>query len=262
MKNLVLITDFGPDSEYVGIMKGVAESIVPGLRIIDGCHSIQPQNIAHGALVIEALFAYWPEDTVFLAVVDPGVGSDRSILVAEVQGRILIAPDNGLLTRLLANVAGAEVRKLENSLWQLPQVSATFHGRDIMMPAAARLALGADISDAGQLTNALHPAPWQEPSVEEGKIRGRFLYADPFGNLVTNIPNSLVEGTFPKGRVQFSFADECIDGVQNHYSESTSGTFIAVENSLQRVEVSIVDGNAASKLRAWQELEVVAASSR
>src|SRR5208283_4756892 len=144
MPIITLTTDFGTGSPYVATMKGVILSINPAVTIIDISHAIGAQDITRGALVLEDTTPWFPDDTIHVAVVDPGVGTARSLLYARIGAQQYIAPDNGLLGRLMARTAPSMVLRLTEQEHWLPKVSHTFHGRDIMAPVAARLSLGLD----------------------------------------------------------------------------------------------------------------------
>ena len=144
MSLITLMTDFGAGSPYVAAMKGVILSINPSVTLVDLTHAIPPQDVREGALVLEDVAPYFPPGTIHVAVVDPGVGTDRAILYAEIGSQRYVAPDNGLLSRLSRNTPPSRIVRLTNPDYWLRPVSATFHGRDIMAPVAARLSLGLD----------------------------------------------------------------------------------------------------------------------
>ena len=144
MPIITLTTDFGTGSPYVAAMKGVILSINPAATIVDISHAVPAQDIARGALVLEDTTPWFPADTIHVAVVDPGVGTERAILYARIGPQQYIAPDNGLLSRLMARTPPSLVLRLTEREYWLPEVSHTFHGRDIMAPVAARLSLGLD----------------------------------------------------------------------------------------------------------------------
>jgi len=180
---IALMTDFGLQDPYVGIMKAVILQRVEA-RLIDLTHDIPAGDIARGAFVLWQASRYFPENTVFLAVVDPGVGTHRLPAIAEIDGRRFIAPDNGLLSYVLTENARAWA--LANPVFQLPNPSATFHGRDIFAPAAAYAAKGVPGRAFGPLIPELQRLPTPPCDFADGEVRAQILHADRFGNLITS----------------------------------------------------------------------------
>ena len=149
MALITLLTDFGLDDEYVGVMKGVIAGIHKDARIVDITHQIGPQDVVHGAFILAASFSFFPRGSIHVAVVDPGVGSTRRILAVETGGHRFLAPDNGLMERVLIGQANATIVSVENERYFLKPVSATFHGRDIFAPVSAHLAKGLPLHQLG-----------------------------------------------------------------------------------------------------------------
>ena len=175
-------------------MKGVILSWNPHATIIDVTHGIPPQDISAGAWTLAEVADSFPAGSIHVAVVDPGVGSERAIVYAEIAGRHYIAPDNGLLGRLAVRTPPSRILTLtERRFWQ-ERVSATFHGRDIMAPVAARLSLGLDASQLGTPRQGLVELPEPEVRILPNKIEGRVRSIDSFGNLVTDITSEMLEG--------------------------------------------------------------------
>ncbi|MCZ6520149.1 MAG: SAM-dependent chlorinase/fluorinase [Bacteroidetes bacterium] len=196
---LVLMTDFGMTDRFVASMKGVALGVDENLRIFDLTHNITPYNVLEGSQVLAGTIPYWPDQTVFVAVVDPGVGTDRkSVAIKTKTGHYVVAPDNGLLTLPIDQLGITEVREID------PEVnrrkgsadSYTFDGRDLYIFTGARLASGKiKFPQVGpKLAEPLIEIPIQKPTITKNSIRGQILKAErPFGNLVTNIPCALIE---------------------------------------------------------------------
>jgi S-adenosyl-L-methionine hydrolase (adenosine-forming) len=183
---IVILTDFGNSDPYVGIMKGVIESIAPGTATIDLTHEIPPGDIHRGAFVLWQSAPYFPAETIFLAVVDPGVGTHRHPLILNTGRNIFVAPDNGLLSFVWGSAPQAW--ELSNPDLALPNPRRTFHGRDIFAPAAAHAARGVPGSDIGNPITKLVRIP--NPKLEntsQGELAGQILHADQFGNLVTSL---------------------------------------------------------------------------
>ena len=207
MDTIVLITDFGNGSPYVAEMKGAILSVNPQVRIVDGTHVVPPQDVAFGAMVVRQLATVFPPATVFVCVVDPGVGTPRNLLLANCQGRSFIAPDNGLLSFIVDDAV--EVAVLDKPEFWNRSVSATFHGRDIMGPAAAHLTLGVPHGEMASLAHQdIVRLRWPVPQWDDNSVHGEVVFIDSFGNLISNIPAAdVVEG---QGIVEFQGgADSC-----------------------------------------------------
>ncbi len=245
---ITLLTDFGRDSPYVAAMKGVILSINPQATLVDLTHSIGPQNVRQGALVLEELARWFPPQTIHVAVVDPGVGSDRKIIYAQIGDQRFLAPDNGLLSRLAQRVPPSTIRTVTEAEFWLPAVSATFHGRDIFAPVAARLSLGLSPERLGPEQAKLITLDWPEVRVAEGKLEGRIESIDSFGNLISNIPAEKLEGV-PRGETVTIECDEHqTQGIFSTYSDQPEMTLIALVGSSGKLELAIVGDSAAIML--------------
>ena len=188
MAIITLITDFGTCDHYVAVMKGVILGIAPDVRIVDVTHEIEPHNVLQGAFVLQQTWSWYPPGTIHVVVVDPGVGSDRRIVLTQLGGHYVIAPDNGLMTLVARDQPDHVAFVLDNDKYFLSSVSTTFHGRDIMAPVAAHLARGVAPAEFGARADRLHLLPAVEPiPLPAGGYEGRVIYVDRFGNLVTNI---------------------------------------------------------------------------
>lgn len=232
LRTLALLTDFGLSDPWVGVMKGVIAGIAPDARVIDLTHGVPSQDIRVGALHLDASWRYFPEGTVFLCVVDPGVGSSRRPVVVRAADRLFVGPDNGLFGLL----PDAEARLL-SAPWGLPNPSRTFHGRDLFAPAAARLCAGARFEDAGPLLGAPQPIDLPRPDGPHGQV----LLVDRFGNLITNLPGR------DDGVVRI--AGQAAP-VARTYASVEPGALVAVTGSTGHLEVSVRDGSAAERLGA------------
>jgi S-adenosylmethionine hydrolase len=185
---ITLLTDFGVADYYVGAMKGVMLGICPEAQLVDITHEIAPFQIGHGASVLEQAWKCFPAGTVHVAVVDPGVGSERRPIVAEAGGHLFVAPDNGLLTRVFRAVENPVVREISAKQFFREPVSRTFHGRDIFAPVAAHLAAGVSADKMGRETKSFSVLATPEASqVSEDTWQAEVLWADRFGNVVTNL---------------------------------------------------------------------------
>ncbi len=187
MPIVTLLTDFGLEDEYVGVMKGVILSIAPQVRLVDLTHSVPPQDVRRAALILMNAAPYFPPDTVHLAVVDPGVGTERRPIAVRTGRGTFVGPDNGLFSFVLAEMETWTAVELREPAYRLPLVSTTFHGRDIFAPAAAHLASGVPVEALGPVVNNLATLPLPRLEIGESSLEGEILYADRFGNLVTSI---------------------------------------------------------------------------
>ena len=248
MPIITLTTDFGAGSPYVATMKGVILTINPAATIVDISHAVPAQDIDRGALVLEDTTPWFPADTIHVAVVDPGVGTQRSILYARIGPQQYIAPDNGLLGRLMARTRPSLVLRLTEKEYWLAEVSHTFHGRDIMAPVAARLSLGLDPRRLGPAAGQLDRLDMPLPQVVEEKIRGEVVAIDSFGNLITNISYDLLAGRPTDNRACIVCGIYETFGIYHTYGEQAPGMLVALIGSAGRLELAIVHDNAAARL--------------
>jgi S-adenosylmethionine hydrolase len=248
---ITLTTDFGTGSPYVAAIKGVILSINPLATIVDITHDIPPQDVRRGAVVLDDVAERFPDGTVHVVVVDPGVGTERALLFAQIGTQRYIAPDNGLLSRLARRTEPAQLIRLENDRYWLANVSATFHGRDIMAPAAAHLSRGLPPEELGPPAESLGHLDWPEVRVAAGRIEGSVLQIDSFGNLLTNIAADSLAGRPTDERTHVTIGGHETWGVFRTYGDQPQGTFIAlVAASSNCMELAVVGGNAATMLRA------------
>lgn len=187
MATVALLTDFGTQDSYVGVMKGVMRGICPDADFIDITHAVARQNVRDGSLTLLKSYRYFPEDTIFLVVVDPGVGTTRRPVAVRAGSFRFVAPDNGVLSYVLAELESPLVVELNKPRYRLPRVSQTFHGRDIFAPAAAHLAAGVAVETIGQPISDWHRLPLPLVELEGTQIRGEIVQIDVFGNAATSI---------------------------------------------------------------------------
>jgi S-adenosylmethionine hydrolase len=263
---ITLTTDFGTGDAYAASMKGVILSLNPKAVIIDISHAIEPQNVLQAAFILSTACPYFPEGTIHLAVVDPGVGSRRKAIILKTPTALFVAPDNGILSYIIDEhsrtpgkparhmPAIAEPRKLPPALeavaitnqeyWHHP-VSSTCHGRDIFAPVATHLSLGVPLHNFGEALNQVHvfniPRPYKNA---HGDLVGRVLHIDNFGNLITNIRNS----DLPAKKVSIAIGKEHIHDISRFYA-GTKG-LAAIMGSSGYVEISLTNGSAAEFLKA------------
>ncbi len=248
MSVITLLTDFGSGSPYVAAMKGVILSIHPAATIVDLCHDIPPQDIRRAALLLDEVADWFPPETIHVAVVDPGVGTSRAIVYARIGRQQFVAPDNGLLSRLAARTPPTKLIRLEDPAYWLPHVSTTFHGRDIMAPVAARLALGLDPDRLGPPLERLTALDWPEPRPSPSRIDGVVIEIDSFGNLITNITADLLAGRPTDRRVCVVCNIYETWGIYQAYAEQPRGMLVALIGSGNRLELALVGDNAARRL--------------
>ncbi len=275
---VAIITDFGYRDHYVGAMKGVIASIAPRANVIDITHGVVAQCIVAGAIALRESWRYFPPRTVFLAVVDPGVGTARAPIAIETRaGARFVGPDNGLLW-LAAKEAGIKrVVKLTSPRYRLTNVSATFHGRDIFAPAAAYLWRGTPISALGPALRSTSPETPPETSIvalelprpteSARELRGEVVYVDGFGNLVSNIDRRTAEqfGTrFRHKSLSVRIKGGAAMGILDTYGDAPEGASLATFGSFNLLEIAIRNGNAAAKFAAGpgSPVSVVAVADR
>lgn len=244
---VTLTTDFGEASPYVAAMKGVLLSINPAVRILDLSHRIPPQDIRHAAFFLAAALPEFPPCAIHVVVVDPGVGSERALLYVELDGCRLLAPDNGCWTELARRAsAPPRVIRLANARYWRPTISATFHGRDILAPSAGHLSLGVDPSALGPEVVEWVRLDLPGMSVQPNGWSGEVVFVDSFGNLLTNLPGKLLVET----SARLFVGDEEVTRRVRTYAEAEPGAIVALQSSTEMVEIAVVQGNAAARLRA------------
>ncbi len=254
MSIITLLTDFGTRDEYVGVMKAVMLSTTPSVAVVDITHEVPPQDVARAAYLLEGYHRYFPPGTVHVVVVDPGVGGSRSILAVGTEKYTYLVPDNGVLERIIDDLAPQAVVRVENHTLFRAEVSRTFHGRDIFAPVAAHLAAGMDISELGRA------AAWPDivrldlpraVITSAGEIEGCLITFDRFGNGVTNIRREHLEKlVLPlDGRqVEVRLAGRCIAGLSRSYDAVPTLKPLAIVGSRGYLEVGVNCGNAKEAL--------------
>ncbi|HHT9159902.1 MAG TPA: SAM hydrolase/SAM-dependent halogenase family protein, partial [Candidatus Brocadiaceae bacterium] len=193
---ITLLTDFGNQDAYVGVMKGVITGINPLANIIDICHNIPPQDVFNAAYLLYTSYKYFPRGTIHVAVVDPGVGSRRDIVCVVTKDYFFLVPDNGILSFIIQDEKPKSIFRITNSKYFLPSPSNTFHGRDVFAPVSAHLSLGAKLRQLGIKINQLKQLDIPKPDYKKtGQLEGQVIYIDRFGNLISNITKEyLVKG--------------------------------------------------------------------
>lgn len=252
---IAFLTDFGLQDDFVGTCHGVIKRIAPQAEIIDITHGIPPQAVLQGALVLANTLPYMPIG-VHLAVVDPGVGGHRrSLALRDVDGRLYVGPDNGLLLPAVEQAGIAEARELANPAYALASISRTFHGRDLFAPAAAHLAAGVPLAELGPPIDpaALVRLDLPEPSFDGATVGATALYVDSFGNIALNLTRDDLDriGIVPGTRVELEVAGERYYAVvARTFADARPGDVILYEDSYRNMSVAISNGNAARMLHA------------
>jgi S-adenosylmethionine hydrolase len=255
---VTLTTDFGLRDPYVAVMKGVILGLAPQTRLVDITHGIESHDIVGAALVLEAAVPFFPDGTVHLAVVDPGVGTARRELVVATETAAFVAPDNGLLTPVFAH-DGWRAFELSAPDLRLPRVSRTFHGRDVFAPAAAHLALGVAPERFGPPVDDPVRLSWPEVREVGGTVAGAVLHVDRFGNLITSIAGDAVEQL--GGEVSILIAGRRLPLVGT-YADLPRGAAGALIGSSNRLEVAVREGSAAAVLKARRGTPVAVSPTR
>jgi len=239
---VTLSTDFGIRDPYVAAMKGVLHRECPGVRIEDLSHEIPPQDLVAAALFVAGAAPWFPEGTLHVVVVDPGVGSARDPVAVRAGGQVLVCPDNGLLSLFLDAHPGFEARVITNPCFMLSDVSATFHGRDVFAVCAARLAAGVPFAEAGPAVESLVRLDLPGPHVEtDGRIQGTVIHVDHFGNCITNIRRADLRAG---AHYRVQFGGQALGGIRGHYAAAQRGEALALFGSTDRLEVAVRDGDA------------------
>ncbi len=251
---LAIVTDFGYRDHYAGAMKGVVASIAPGAAAIDITHGVPAQSVVAGAIALRETWRYFPARTVFLAVVDPGVGTPRAPIAIETRaGARFVGPDNGLLW-LAANQAGIKrIVKLTSPRHRLTNVSATFHGRDIFAPAAAYLWRGVPISTLGPGLRSIVQLHLPRPVDSARELLGEVIYVEGFGNLVSNIDREMAKqfgSRFRHKSLSVRIKRGATMRLLEAYGDAPKGVPLAIFGSFGLLEVAVRDGNAAAHFAA------------
>lgn len=242
---VTLTTDFGTFDGYVGAMKGVILSRFPTARVIDVTHDIPPQDVRAAARALQTAAPWFPEGTVHVAVVDPGVGTSRAAVVAVHGGSAWVAPDNGVLSQVVPEAASAW--RVDRRDLMCAEVSRTFHGRDVFSPVAAVIASGEVAPEAVGAPHSLLRIPDPELHRGPGCLRGEVVAIDRFGNLISNVPLSALPRDVELSRVGIVAGDAHVKGVSWSYADVATGDWVVVIGSGDTLELSVRDGSAAAR---------------
>lgn len=261
MPIIALLTDYGTRDGYVGAVKGVILGIAPQAMIVDLTHEIEPFNVAHGAFVLRQVWPWYPAGTVHLVVVDPGVGGERRIIVGKYAGQYVVAPDNGLVTWVHREFACEAMHVAEDRRYFLQQLSNTFHGRDIMAPVAAHLALGVKPRNFGRVADRLETLPVPHRAERTGRgWRGQVIHVDRFGNLVTNIHEEQMAPPRSVEALEVSVDGMRVGPILMTFSDAKAGTPVAYWGGAGFLEIAVNRGRAIERFGASPIIEVTLAA--
>jgi S-adenosylmethionine hydrolase len=248
---ITLTTDFGQRDGFVGTMKGVIWGICPGASIADITHDVPPQDVLAGAVALWRAAPFFPPGTVHIAVVDPGVGTDRRALAMRLGSHYFVGPDNGLFTPLVLDASerglGVEFVELNNPGFWLPKVSRTFHGRDIFSPVGAHLANGIPLGDLGARVNDPVRLPMPRPERTPNGWRAHVTVIDIFGNLTLDLRAKQIQG---RRDIRFRLRGREVEGLVESYGHRKPGELVALVDSEDFIELAVVNGSAARVLGA------------
>lgn len=258
---VTLTTDFGTSDAFVGVMKGVLLGIAPDARLVDLTHDVPPQDVAAAAHLLRGAVPYFPDGTIHVAVVDPGVGTPRRALVVATRRALFVGPDNGVLGLAAPRADVRGIWDVSRSRHRLPAVSRTFHGRDVFAPIAARLACGMEPSALGPRLRTMQRLPPLRVRRVRGRATGEVVWVDRFGNLVTNLTAADVATVAPEPRRRGAFRThgfrargvsvtigDVVLPLLASYADASSGTPLALVNSNDLVEIAVSGGSAADRL--------------
>jgi S-adenosylmethionine hydrolase len=248
---VTFLSDFGDTDWFVGVVHGVLYSLAPDTHVVDLAHSVPPGNIARAAFVLEAAAADFPAGTVHLAVVDPGVGTDRRALAVAAHEQWFVGPDNGLLEWALG-APGAQAHALTEARFFRAPVSRTFHGRDVFAPVAAALARGEKLAAFGPRVTDPVRLPAHDPVRRGDALVGRVVFLDRFGNALTNLTARAIAQAFgadaDDAGFQVSVLDRRLSGLARSYGDAPVGALVAIIGSSGRLEIAQVGGAATMRL--------------
>jgi len=264
---IALLTDFSWHNWYLGVMKGVIKGINPDVRVVDLCHDVSSQDVREGSFILSNSFGYFPRGTIFLCVVDPGVGTKRKNIVVQTEDHYFVAPDNGILSSIFEKAKVEKVIQVEPGEYTLPVKGSTFFGRDVFAPIAAHLSRGTKPAEMGEELASVLIVPALKPFLNKmGEVLGRAVYVDAFGNIITNIEEEYLRPIYPEGleQVKIRLAGRTIKGVGRYYAQGEEGMLIALINSWGYLEIAVNKGSAWRELglKEKKSLEIIVSSDK
>ncbi|MEW6455245.1 MAG: SAM-dependent chlorinase/fluorinase [Acidobacteriota bacterium] len=251
MSVIALLTDFGETDYFVSSIKGVILKINPDVHIIDISHSVGSYNIKEAAFILKSCYKYFPERTIFICVVDPGVGSPRKIILTFTNNQYFIAPDNGILSFVLNENPEREIYEIKESKYFLPTISDTFHGRDVMAPVAAHLSRGLPLNEFGEKISDYIAIPFPSPKlIKKDVYEAEIIHVDKFGNLITSIPVEFIASVNPDKKLLLEIKGKKISRRVKSYFEGRKDELIFLVGSSNFLEIGINQESADSFLKA------------
>ncbi|MCE9623959.1 MAG: SAM-dependent chlorinase/fluorinase [Deltaproteobacteria bacterium] len=241
---IALLSDFGLEDHYVGSMKGVLARLAPAAKVVDLGHQIAPYDRIQGGLLLYQTYPYFPPKTIFVAVVDPGVGSARKGILVETDDYFFLGPDNGLLSMALGEQKIRRIFDLSHEKYFLDSVSPTFHGRDIFAPVAAHLALGVAPESFGEELTDYQRLPAFVPSFNTKEITGQILAFDRFGNAISNLSRKFFNRHYQKPTLDLKVGGRNFECLHTHYAAVPSGEGLALFGGGDLLEIAVHQGSA------------------
>ena len=241
---ITMTTDFGTKDPWVGSMKGVGMFLNPNVNLIDITHEIEPGNIFEAAFILANTSGAFPKGTIHVAVVDPGVGTDRDPIVILTDNHFFVGPDNGVLSLATQNTNVRRVIKITNDDFFQKPISSTFHGRDIFMPTASYITRGVSLDDLGEEITDYKKIDYPKVIKDDSSVTGEILYVDNFGNLITNINEDAISHLVDSGKVETEIKSLKIDDILDSYSDRGDEVPVAIVGSLGFLEIACYKGRA------------------
>lgn len=259
MSVISLMTDFGLEDAYVGMMKAVMLRIAPDISLVDLCHSIPPQDVIEAAWLLGSSYAYFPKDTVHLAVVDPGVGTSRRAIALHAGDHYFVGPDNGIFSQILEKESDFHAVELTNSSYFLPEISYTFQGRDLFSPVAAHLASGVPLDEFGPEIHDPIRITLPQPEKIPGGLRLHIVRIDRYGNLITDLSEQQFQEWIAdyQGKLVLDIGRRRIEEIHHVYSDVPTGGVVALFGSSGRLEIAVNGDSAQEILRAGKDTPVM-----
>jgi S-adenosylmethionine hydrolase len=242
---ITLLTDFGLIDPYIAMMKGVILSINIDARIVDITHSINTGSIFQAAHILAETFKYFPAGSIHVAVIDPGVGSNRKPIALETENHFFIGPDNGIFSLIIDRHTPSRIIEITEEKFFLPHVTKTFHGREVFAPVAAHVSMGTELDHLGPALNNPIKINFPEPYQKDGILYGRIIRTDNFGNLITNITNKDFDDFMKKSRPEIHIGGIKLKELNATYSDVKKGELLALINSSGLLEIALNLGRAS-----------------
>jgi len=255
MSVIALLTDFGLNDNFVGVMKGVIYRINPEAKIVDLFHQVESHNIRDAAFLLKGSYPYFPEGTIFLVVVDPGVGGERKSIIVKTKKHLFVAPDNGVLSFLKEKEIKMIV-EITNEEYFLKPVSSTFHGRDIFASVAAHLSKGKNVKNFGPVIREMEKLEFPEPQLKNNRLVGEVMYIDHFGNLITNISRDTFLRFIEGKKFKIAIGKAKISKISSSYQEGKKGLPIAIFDSFDNLEISLYCDDASRHLNLHKDSKI------